>query len=335
MVSAARSRLGILVFTVACLSVAACNAAGSGAVGTASGSGAAGTASLTPSHSRTPAAVKTSTAPKPTSSAAAAVVPGSASSTLGHLKVTGRSPLTGYSRAAFGATWYDANGNGCDTRDDVLRRDLTGLRSSGCTVLSGTIHDPYTGVTIRFRRGGPYVDELDIDHVVALGDAWQTGAASWPFAKRVAFANDPTNLLAVDPSANRQKGDGDAASWLPPSKAYRCAYVARQVAVKAGYGLRVTPAEKAGIVRVLATCPGQRLPGKVHPTVVGHPTRASTPSPSRSSSAPPAGGGSAGLDPRFSTCKEAKAHGYGPYVRGTDPEYYWYRDADSDGVDCE
>jgi hypothetical protein len=254
---------------------------------------------------------------------------GTALAALAQLTVKGRAPLTGYSRAAFGEPWYDANGNGCDTRDDVLRRDLTHTRASGCTVLSGTIKDPYTVAVIAFHRAGSYAHELDIDHVVALGDAWQTGAANWTFTKRVALANDLTNLLAVDPSANRQKGDADAASWLPPNKAYRCAYVARQIDVKKGYGLWVTPAEKTAMARVLAACPTQRLPGPVHTRVSGAPT-ASRPTPSHS----PTASGS-GLDPRYSTCKEAKAHGYGPYRRGVDPEYYWYRDADHDGIDCE
>ena len=91
-------------------------------------------------------------------------------------------------------------------------------------------------------------------------DAWQKGAAQWPAGKRLAFANDPLNLLAVDAGTNRSKGDGDAATWLPPNKSYRCAYVARQVAVKAKYGLWVTAAERDAMVRVLSTCPGMRLP---------------------------------------------------------------------------
>jgi Protein of unknown function (DUF1524)/Excalibur calcium-binding domain len=285
-------------------------------------------ASTKPSQSLRPLVARSSVAPTGTSAGAPkpTAANGTALATLARLKVKGRAAKTGYSRAAFGPAWYDANGNGCDTRDDVLRRDLTALHSSGCTVLSGTIADPYTGNAIHFVRAGAYVNALDIDHVVALGDAWQTGAAYWTFAKRVAFANDLTNLLAVDPSENRQKGDADAASWLPPRKAFRCAYVARQVDVKAGYGLWVTAAEKSAMTRVLTTCPGQLLPGKVHLTVAGTPTATATKSPSPSTH---------GLDPRFSTCKEAKAHGYGPYRRGVDPEYAWYRDADGDGVDCE
>jgi hypothetical protein len=101
---------------------------------------------------------------------------------------------------------------------------------------------------------------VDIDHVVALSDAWQKGAQRWSRARRIAFANDPLELLAVDEHSNRSKGDGDAATWLPPSKRFRCAYVARQVAVKRRYGVWVTRAEHDAIARVLSSCLGRRLP---------------------------------------------------------------------------
>jgi hypothetical protein len=125
-------------------------------------------------------------------------------------------------------------------------------------VLSGRLADPYTSAMIAFVRGG--ASEVDIDHVVALGDAWQKGAQRWPRRERVAFANDPLNLLAVDASANRQKGDGDAATWLPANKAFRCAYVARQVSVKLKYALAVTAAEREAMRRVLGRCPTLRVP---------------------------------------------------------------------------
>ena len=178
------------------------------------------------------------------------------------LTVKGRAPLTGYERAAFGSGWVDVDHNGCDTRDDVLRRDLVGVRlrsgTHGCVVVAGTLHDPYTGTTVTYLRGdGPSVD---IDHVVALGDAWQKGAFRWSRRRRVELADDPLNLLAVSASANRQKGDGDTATWLPKNKAFRCAYVARQVAVKKRYDLWVTAAEQAAMRRVLQRCPEQRLP---------------------------------------------------------------------------
>ena len=101
---------------------------------------------------------------------------------------------------------------------------------------------------------------IDIDHVVALSNAWQTGAAYFDKTKRAAIANDPLNLIAVDAKLNRQKSDGDAATWLPPLKNYRCDYVARQVAVKAKYGLWVTQPEKSAIINLLEMCEGQKLP---------------------------------------------------------------------------
>jgi Protein of unknown function (DUF1524) len=189
---------------------------------------------------------------------------GSAATALGTLVVKGRAPKTGYDRAIFGPAWADVDRNGCDTRNDVLRRDLTAynLRSgtNGCLVLSGTLRDPYTGATIAFVRGQNTSSKVQIDHVVALSDAWQKGAQQWSTPRRTAYANDLLNLLAVDGLTNQRKGDGDAATWLPPSKTYRCPYAARQVAVKARYGLWVTSAERDALARILATCPAQSLP---------------------------------------------------------------------------
>jgi Protein of unknown function (DUF1524) len=181
-----------------------------------------------------------------------------ARSVLETLAVKGRAPLTGYAREAFGTPWKDVDRNGCDTRNDVLRRDLVQKRIlPDCTVARGVLRDPYTRQVIIHVAGR---STIDIDHVVSLSDAWQKGAFRWTGTARTAFANDLLNLLAVDYSANRQKGDGDAATWLPANTAYRCPFVARQVAVKAKYGLWVTPAEKAAIARVLGACPGQPLP---------------------------------------------------------------------------
>lgn len=189
-----------------------------------------------------------------------------AAEVLATLAVKGRAAKTGYDRSRFGTTWTDDNGaplghNGCDTRNDILRRDLTAVTvkegSAGCTVLRGTLHDPYTATTVVFRRGAGSSNAVQIDHVVALMDAWQKGAQQWPQAKRVDFANDPLNLLAVDGRTNQRKGAGDAATWLPPNRAYRCTYVFRQVAVKARYGVWVTRAERDAIARVLTDCPAQ------------------------------------------------------------------------------
>src|SRR3712207_4847441 len=169
----------------------------------------------------------------------------SALAALADVEVRGRAPRTGYEREQFGDGWVDTDRNGCDTRNDVLARDLTGEAfrpgTNDCVVVSGTLADPYSGRTIEFRRGEDTSDDVQIDHVVALSDAWQKGAQGWDDDRRTDFANDPLNLLAVDGPLNMQKGDGDAATWLPPNASYRCAYVARQVAVKTGYGLWATP----------------------------------------------------------------------------------------------
>jgi hypothetical protein len=189
---------------------------------------------------------------------------GSALAALSTLVVKGRAPKTGYDRALFGQAWADVDHNGCDTRNDVLRRDLTPhvvkSGAKGCMVLSGTLHDPYTGKTIAFVRGASTSSTVQIDHVVPLSDAWQKGAQQWPTSRRTAFANDLLNLLAVDGPTNQAKSDGDAATWLPPSKDYRCRYAARQIAVKAKYGVWVTGAERDALRRILATCPSQTLP---------------------------------------------------------------------------
>jgi hypothetical protein len=192
--------------------------------------------------------------------------------------------MTNYDRGQFGQAWADVDRNGCDTRNDILRRDLSGKTlkadTHGCLVLSGTLHDPYTGRTLHFTRGVTTSDEVQVDHVVALGDAWQLGAQGWGATKRQTFANDPLELLAVDGPENAAKGDADAASWLPPQKAYRCAYVARQVAVKSKYHLSVTAAEKLAIGRVLVTCPTRRMPTSRPIPLGGSPVAFATTTPS-------------------------------------------------------
>ena len=187
---------------------------------------------------------------------------GSALALLATLPVKGKAPKTGYARVKdFGAAWMDVDRNGCDTRDDVLRRDLTAVTGTRCTVRTGVLHDPYTRKVIDFRRGASTSTAVQIDHVVALSEAWQTGAQRLSETQRERLANDPINLFAVDGPTNEAKGDGDAATWLPPNKAFRCTYVAHQVGVKAAYHLWVTAAEKAAMQRVLATCPAVRAPG--------------------------------------------------------------------------
>lgn len=179
---------------------------------------------------------------------------------LNNLEVKGRAPKTGYARSQF-PHWSDPDRNGCDARNDTLKRDLTNISykagTRDCKVIAGQLLDPFSGKVITFSATKVVID---IDHVVALSNAWQTGAAYFDKSKRSQIANDPLNLLAVDSKLNRQKGDGDAATWLPPSKAFRCEYVARQVAVKAKYGLWVTQPEKVAIDKILSTCVGQKLP---------------------------------------------------------------------------
>ncbi len=180
------------------------------------------------------------------------------------MAVKGRAPKTGYTREQFGTAWKDVDHNGCDTRNDILNRDLSSITykvsSQDCVVLSGVLVDPYSRESINFLRGVATSSEVQIDHVVALSNAWQTGAFKLTLEKRTALANDPLNLLAVKGRLNSQKGDGDAATWLPPRKSYRCQYVARQVAVKYKYGLWLTAPEKAAILRLLQACPGQLIP---------------------------------------------------------------------------
>ncbi|MFJ3304871.1 HNH endonuclease family protein [Streptomyces sp. NPDC086549] len=191
---------------------------------------------------------------------------GAAVAAADSLTVKGRAPKTGYSRARFGTAWADTDSNSCDTRDDILKRDLKEVKFTGgtCKVTYGLLEpDPYSGKDVTYRRGR---SQVDIDHVVALSDAWQKGAKYWDPSKRIALANDPLNLLAVDASTNRGKGDGDTATWLPPNSAYRCAYVAAQVAVKKKYGLWVTAAEKTTMKKVLTACPNQKLPSGGNPT---------------------------------------------------------------------
>jgi hypothetical protein len=176
------------------------------------------------------------------------------------LAVKGRAAKTGYDRSSF-SHWRDPDRNGCDARNDTLRRDLTNLviksDSNGCKVLGGVLADPYSGKNIDFVFGASLID---IDHVVALSNAWQTGAFQFTSEIRLQFANDPLNLLAVSASLNRQKGDGDAATWLPPTKSYRCQYVARQIAVKKKYGLWLTKPEKVAMSTLLAKCPKEEIP---------------------------------------------------------------------------
>ena len=178
---------------------------------------------------------------------------------LQSLDIKGRAPKTGYERVQFGDGW--ALIQGCDMRNIILNRDLSNVSiGESCKVMSGILDDPYTAKVVEFKRGADTSDAVQIDNVVALSNAWQTGAQQLTKERRVELANDPLELLAVDGKANQEKSDGDAATWLPPNKSFRCQYVARQIAVKAKYDLWVTKPEYDAMTRVLASCPSQTLP---------------------------------------------------------------------------
>ncbi len=316
------------------------------------------TASAGPTSAPRPAAKPQPTPAQkstPAPSTQAAARPGTALAATAMLAVKGRGPMTGYSRDQFGQAWADTDRNGCDQRNDVLRRDLSQLTikadTHGCTVLTGVLRDPYTGATISFTRGVTTSAAVQIDHVVALGNAWVTGAAQWSPADREQFANDPLELLAVSGSANEQKGDGDTATWLPANKSYRCQYVARQVAVKSRYHLAVTTAELAAMRAVLASCPLQALPvAAVIPldtTDIANPTQppatttrptqparlipaipTTTTAPSTLTSVPAQG------DVYYQNCAAVRAAGKAPLHIG-DPGYSSKLDRDHDGTACE
>lgn len=194
--------------------------------------------------------------PSPAAPTAGATASAAALAVLDSIPAKGRAPKTGYKRAEFGPAWKDVDKNGCDTRNDMLRRDLSAIEvkpgTHGCLVLSGTLADPYTGEAVEFVRGGP--SEVDIDHLVPLSDAWQKGAQSWTQEKREQLANDPANLAASAASANRSKGGSDLATWLPANRGYWCAYAAGIVRVKAAYGLWMTPAEHERAGQILTDC---------------------------------------------------------------------------------
>ena len=165
----------------------------------------------------------------------------------------GRSASTNYSRDAFGSAWKDVDRNGCDTRNDILGRDFTTasykVGTNDCKVIGGTWTDPYSNESYTFTE---QPSEAQIDHVVALSNAWQMGADLWTDEMRTEFANDPLNLIVTVASLNRQKSDSNAASWLPPYKPGRCDFIARQVAVKTKWQLFVTSSERSAMLGILS-----------------------------------------------------------------------------------
>lgn len=230
----------------------------------------------------------------------------------------------GYDRDLF-HHWVDADGDCRDTRDEVLAAESK-VAVAGCDVQHGLWVSAYDGARTRDSSG------FDIDHLVPLAEAWDSGARRWNAATRERFANDlrdPRSLVAVTASSNRSKSDQDPAEWMPDLG--RCAYVRQWVAVKIRWALRVDRAERLALIRHAASCEDTTIRVQravVRTGVTGGGTGGSTGGGGTT-------GGGGGLDPRFSTCTEATSHGYGPYYQGRDPEYAWYTDADSDGAVCE
>ena len=169
--------------------------------------------------------------------------------------------VPGYDRTAFGQAWADTDHNGCDTRNDVLRRDLVDVDTkpgtNGCVVLSGTLQEPYTGRTIAFHRGPTSSMAVQIDHRWPLGLVWRHGAASWTPAQREAFANDPAELVAVDGSANEEKSESGPGEWMPANAGDACSYATSFVAVATKWRLSIATADEHALDRTLTGCTTQ------------------------------------------------------------------------------
>jgi hypothetical protein len=170
-----------------------------------------------------------------------------------------------YRRAAFGDAWTDDNNapgghNGCDTRNDILDRDLVdktyvSIKRCPNAVATGTLHDPYTNDIIAFMRGNQTGAAVQIEHIVPLAFAWDQGARNWTDEMRVRFANDPANLLAVGGQVNQDKGDKEPALWMPPNTAFHCQYAMQFIAVLRGYGLPVDAPSAAVLRQAAEACP--------------------------------------------------------------------------------
>ena len=229
----------------------------------------------------------------------------------------------GYDRDKF-KLWVDADGDCRDTRDEVLAAESRTEVSAGCDVVRGRWFSYYDRVT------WTKASDVDIDHLVPLKEAWDSGARGWSSQTRERYANDlgdRRTLVAVTDNVNQSKSDRDPAEWLPTYS--RCTYVKQWTAVKIRWRLKVDAAEKATLTRIAKRCSNSWI--NVAPAKI---TKGSASAPSTNTGGN-AGNGGGGTDPRFSYCYEAVAAGYGPYYRGRDPEYAWYRDSDGDGVVCE
>ncbi|KLU09350.1 hypothetical protein ABL57_12920 [Kocuria sp. SM24M-10] len=329
-------------------------------------SAATGSTTTTPTTPSAPAG--TASAPtEPTAATASAAASSEALTALNGLTVAARGTMSDYDREGLFGGWIDADGDCEDTRQEILNRDLDDVVSAdGCTVDSGVLApDPYTATTIDFVRGPATSSDVQIDHVVSLGNAWVTGARNLSPDERVELANDPLNLLAVDGPTNQAKSDKAADAWLPPNVDFRCEFVAIQIAVKAKYDLWVTAPEKTAMTEVLADCAGEELPtGAVLADIAATAPVEEAPEPAPVQEAPvqqvpepepvPAAPEPVAPEPEpapvapapdpepaapaapaaFANCTEARAAGAAPLHVGS-PGYAPKLDRDGDGVACE
>lgn len=247
---------------------------------------------------------------------------------LAKLTTAAEAGFTSYDRTKFQYP-TDANGDCQDTRAEVLQQEtrvkVTFTSASHCYVKYGTWYSWYDGVTAKSASN------IQIDHLVPLYEAWTSGARKWNAATRKNFANDlayPATLTAVSASSNLSKGSKDPAQWLPPLTSSRCKYAIQWMQVKYRWHLTIDSTERSKLLSVIST-------GNCNATVVKLPARATIGYATTTTGTGGTGGSGSTTDPRYSTCTEAKSHGFGPYYRGTDPEYYWYEDRDNDGIVCE
>lgn len=250
----------------------------------------------------------------------------SSGSLLSELQVAEESFSSSYKRTAF-RHWIDADSNRCDTRREVLA--IESQKQTACKTLSGG-----SWVSVYDSAKTTNSSSFDVDHMVPLKEAWESGAYAWDSTTRTNFANDLAyehSLIAVSAKSNRSKSDRDPNNWMPPATAFQCQYVGRWIAVKYRWSLSVDPTEKSFLESKVASCGSASdvaAPQKASVAVGQAPVVQPTPTPTQAPQA--------GTHPRFSSCTEAARFGYrGPYVRGVNPEYAWYQDRDRDGLVCE
>lgn len=242
---------------------------------------------------------------------------------LSALKIEGEYQ-NGYDRDFF-RHWIDSDGDGCNTRREVLiQESRTDVSISGNCQVAGQWVSLFDNVVTTDASS------FDVDHMVPLKEAWDSGAYGWDSGTRTAFANDlgyAHSLIAVTASSNRSKSDRDPAQWLPVNNDFHCVYAFRWLAVKYRWSLSVDSAEALTLARLATTCANGEYGSIPEKARIG---AGSPPQP-----AAPRQSSDGKLDPRFDTCREAIANGFGDYVKGVDPEYDWYRDGDKDGIACE